>query len=71
MLITAFKRTVDLYDLKNSPFLFHAPPTLEHVKFLFARRCSSAGSGNTGLAGLAVVAITLLSRLLPPTRWRA
>jgi multiple sugar transport system permease protein len=60
MLITAFKRTGDLYDLKNSPFLFHAPPTLEHVKFLFRETLFLRWLGNTGLAGLAVVAITLL-----------
>jgi multiple sugar transport system permease protein len=60
MLITAFKRTGDLYDLKNSPFLFHEPPTLEHVRFLFRETLFLRWLGNTGLAGLAVVAITLL-----------
>ena len=35
MLITAFKQTGDLYDLKHNPFLFYESPTLEHVKRLF------------------------------------
>ena len=34
MLVTAFKRTSDLYNLENNPFLFHQPPTLEHLRFL-------------------------------------
>ena len=29
MLITSFKRTSDLYDLKNNPFIFNQPPTLD------------------------------------------
>ena len=36
MLLTSFKRTSDLYDLKNNPLVFNAPPTLEHWRLLFA-----------------------------------
>jgi len=28
MLITSFKRTADLYNLKNNPFIFNEPPSL-------------------------------------------
>jgi len=35
MLITSFKKTTDLYNLKNNPFIFNEPPTLDHVKLLF------------------------------------
>jgi multiple sugar transport system permease protein len=59
MLITAFKRTGDLYDLKNNPFIFNQLPTLEHLKFLFRETLFLRWLGNTGFAGLLVVAITL------------
>ena len=35
MLITTFKRTSDLYDLKHNPFLFYEWPTFEHIHRLF------------------------------------
>jgi multiple sugar transport system permease protein len=60
MLITSFKETPDLYNLKNNPFLFNLPPTLEHVKLLFRETLFLRWLSNTFLAGLAVVAITLL-----------
>lgn len=60
MFITTFKRTGDLYDLKNNPFIFNQPPTLEHVKFLFRETLFLRWLANTSLAGLAVVGITLL-----------
>jgi multiple sugar transport system permease protein len=60
MLITAFKRTGDLYDLKNNPFLFNQLPTMEHLKFLFRETLFLRWLGNTSFAGLLVVAITLL-----------
>jgi multiple sugar transport system permease protein len=60
MLITTFKRTGDLYDLKNNPFVFNQPPTLEHVKFLFRETLFLRWLGNTSFAGFFVVAITLL-----------
>ena len=60
MLITAFKRTGDLYNLKNNPFLFNEAPTLEHLRLLFRETLFLRWLGNTAFAGVLVVAITLL-----------
>jgi len=60
MAITSFKRTSDLYNLKNNPFLFNESPTLEHWRLLFADTLYPRWLANTVLVGLAVVAITLL-----------
>ena len=60
MLITAFKRQSDLYDLKHNPFLFYEPPTLEHVHRLFAETHYSQWLVNTAFVGVLVVVITLL-----------
>jgi len=58
--ITTFKQTGDLYNLKNNPFLFNDPPTLDHLRLLFGQTLFVRWFLNTTLAGLAVVAITLL-----------
>ena len=60
MLITTFKRTTDLYNLKNNPFIFNEPPTLEHLKLLFNETLFLRWVGNTAFAGAIVVIITLL-----------
>lgn len=60
MAITAFKRTSDLYDLQNDPFVFNQPPTLEHLRLLFGETLFLRWLLNTTLVGAAVVAITLL-----------
>jgi multiple sugar transport system permease protein len=60
MALTSFKRSSDLYDLKNNPLLFNEPPTLEHWRFLFAETLYPRWLANTVLVGLAVVVITLL-----------
>ena len=60
MLITAFKRTGDLYNLKNNPFIFNQAPTLEHLRLLFNETLFLRWLGNTAFAGACVVAITLL-----------
>lgn len=60
MLITSFKQTGDLYNLKNNPFIFNQMPTLEHVRYLFRETLFLRWLGNTGFAGLMVVAITLV-----------
>jgi multiple sugar transport system permease protein len=60
MVITTFKQSPDLYNLKNNPFIFNAPPTLEHLRFLFKETLFLRWLGNTAFAGLVVVAITLL-----------
>ena len=67
MLLTTFKRTSDLYDLKNNPLLFNEAPTLEHWRFLFADTLYPRWVANTLLVGAAVVAITLL--LAAPAAW--
>ena len=41
MVITAFKRDSDLYNLTTAPFWFKEPPTLAHLELLLERhRCS-------------------------------
>jgi multiple sugar transport system permease protein len=60
MLITAFKQTGDLYDLKHNPFLFYQPPTLEHVRRLFTDTLYGQWIINTAFVGVMVVAITLV-----------
>jgi len=59
MLITTFKRTGDLYNVENNPFLFQQPPTLEHLRYLFRETLFLRWLGNTAFAGVLVVAITL------------
>ena len=59
MAITSFKRTSDLYDLEHNPFVFNAPPTLEHLSLLVHETPFLRWLWNTTLAGGAVVAITL------------
>jgi multiple sugar transport system permease protein len=60
MAITSFKQTSDLYNVTNDPFVFNAPPTLEHLRFLFQETLFLRWLWNTTLAGAAVVAITLV-----------
>jgi multiple sugar transport system permease protein len=63
MLITSFKQTSDLYDLTHDPFLFHARPTLAHLKLLFEETLFLRWLWNTSVAGAAVVLITLVLSL--------
>lgn len=60
MLITTFKKTSDLYNLKNNPFIFNEPPTLEHLRLLFHETLFLRWVGNTVFAGTIVVVVTLL-----------
>jgi len=60
MLITTFKRTTDLYNLKNNPFIYNEPPTLDHLRLLFHETMFPRWVLNTAFAGLIVVIITLL-----------
>jgi len=60
MLITTFKRTSDLYNLKNNPFIFNEAPTLEHLRLLFHETLFLRWVLNTAFAGTIVVIITLL-----------
>ncbi|HEV8340712.1 MAG TPA: carbohydrate ABC transporter permease [bacterium] len=61
MLITAFKRNSDLYNIKNNPFLFNEPPTLEHMVLLFNGTPFLRWAWNTALIGLVVTLITLVA----------
>jgi multiple sugar transport system permease protein len=63
MAITTFKQGSDLYNLKNNPFVFNAPPTLEHLRLLFGETLFLRWLGNTTLVGVLVVGITLLFAL--------
>ena len=60
MLITSFKKTSDLYNLKNNPFIFNEAPTLEHLKLLFEETLFLRWVANTAFAGAIVVIITLI-----------
>ncbi len=59
MAITSFKRTTDLYNLKNNPFLFSEPPTLEHLRLLLQETLFLRWFANTCFAGALVAIITL------------
>jgi multiple sugar transport system permease protein len=63
MLITTFKRSNDLYNLKNNPFIFNERPTLEHLRLLFGETLYLRWVANTALVGLLVVLITLVLAL--------
>ncbi len=63
MLITTFKRTSDLMNRTHNPFIYNEPPTLEHLRVLFAETLYARWLGNTLLVGLIVVAITLVLAL--------
>ena len=60
MLITTFKRTTDLMNRGNNPFLYNEPPTLEHLRVLFFDTLYGRWLWNTAWVGMVVVAITLL-----------
>ena len=60
MAITAFKRTSDLYNTANDPFLFNEPPTLEHLRLLFGQTLFVRWFLNSTFVGIVVVAVTLL-----------
>jgi multiple sugar transport system permease protein len=63
MLITTFKTDGDLYNLKSIPYWFNAPPTLEHLKYLFEDTLFVQWLSNSALIGLCVVVVTLLVAL--------
>ena len=60
MLITTFKTSPDLYNLKNNPFIFNEPPTLDNLRLLFNETLFLRWILNTAFAGAVVVVITLL-----------
>ena len=60
MLVTTFKRTSDLMNTKNNPFLFNQSPTLENLRVLFFETLYVRWLWNTALVGVLVVVITLI-----------
>jgi len=60
MLITTFKQTRDLLDPSHNPFIYTAPPTLEHLRVLFQDTLFLHWVVNTLFVGVVVVIITLL-----------
>jgi multiple sugar transport system permease protein len=60
MLITIFKTTQDLYNTAYNPYLFHDPPTWNHLQVLFENTQYLQWIANTAFVGVIVVAITLL-----------
>jgi multiple sugar transport system permease protein len=60
MLITTFKQTKDLLDPTHNPFVYHAPPTLEHLRVLFYDTLFVHWVLNTLFVGVVVVLITLV-----------
>jgi multiple sugar transport system permease protein len=63
MVITAFKRDNDLYNLTTAPFWFKEPPTLAHVKLLLQGTLFLTWLQNSLVVGVLVVVITLLLAL--------
>jgi len=63
MLITMFKKSHDLFNPNNNPFLFNEPPTLEHLNLLFTQTIYVRFLVNTFIVGAAVVVITVLLSL--------
>src|SRR5512146_1600535 len=63
MVITAFKRDNDLYNLATAPFWFKEPPTLDHVKLLLEGTLFLTWLRNSLVVGALVVVITLLLAL--------
>ena len=61
MIITAFKRDSDLYNIESNPFLFNEPPTLEHVQLLFTQTAFVQWIENSLIIGVTVVLITLVT----------
>jgi multiple sugar transport system permease protein len=59
MVITAFKRDSDLYNLTTAPFWFKEPPTLAHVKLLLQGTLFVTWLQNSLVIGALVVLITL------------
>ena len=59
MAITTFKQTTDLLDVRNNPFRFNAPPTLDNLRVLFIETDFGRWLLNTLQVGVFVVAITL------------
>jgi multiple sugar transport system permease protein len=60
MVITTFKQTNDLMDKSANPFIFHAAPTLDQLRFLFYSTQFAQWLWNTAWVGVLVVLITIV-----------
>ena len=60
MVITMFKQTLDLLDPSHNPFVYHSPPTFEHLRVLFQDTLFVHWVLNTLFVGVLVVLITLV-----------
>ncbi|MFN8677330.1 MAG: carbohydrate ABC transporter permease [Thermomicrobiales bacterium] len=60
MILTVFKQNTDLYNPNNNPFLFHDPPTLDHITYLFDNTQYLTFVRNTLIVSILVVIITLI-----------
>jgi multiple sugar transport system permease protein len=60
MVVSAFKRDADLYDVAHDPFAYNLPPTLNHVTFLFTHTSLPVFLWNSFYVGVLVVIVTLL-----------
>jgi multiple sugar transport system permease protein len=63
MAMTMFKETRDLMNPNHNPFLFHMPPTLEHLHVLFHDTLYVQWLWNTAFVGFLVVLITLVTAI--------
>ncbi|HYE94484.1 MAG TPA: carbohydrate ABC transporter permease [Terriglobales bacterium] len=63
MVVTAFKRDNDLYNLTTAPFWFKEPPTLSHLQLLIYGTPFMTWMLNSLVIGVLVVGITLLLAL--------
>jgi ABC-type sugar transport system permease subunit len=59
----------DLLDPTHNPFVYHAPPTLEHLRVLFQDTLFLHWVGNTLFVGVLVVLITLVLAVPRATAW--
>jgi multiple sugar transport system permease protein len=60
MIINTFKQDQDLYRPQNNPFIYNAPPTLDHLRLLFGDTNYIGFLRNSLIIGVLVVIITLL-----------
>ena len=64
MIITSFKQNRDLYvgatNTAHNPFIFNAPPTLDHVRLLFMKTLFPTWLANSLSVGAAVVVFDIL-----------
>ncbi len=63
MIMTMFKETRDLMNPNHNPYLFHMPPTLEHLRALFFDTLYVQWLWNTAFVGFLVVLITLVTAI--------